>query len=144
MLEWRQCAGAVGLVEKPPRLHLDVLAVSIRQQVLPDHPFAREAPDPDLPARLVAVVSAMGHAEVLVVPIAAEEFRQPAQHMIRLVAAKVVVLIPREVAAGLRVDGPIVGAAVVADETGARMDKLQVAGGLEADVHPRVVGLIGA
>ena len=82
MLKWRQAAGGVSLVEEAAGLDLDVLAIGIGQQVLPDHALAGQAPNPYLAAGLVAVRGAVRHAKVLVVPVAAEELGQASQHVI--------------------------------------------------------------
>ncbi len=142
MLERRFRAVPVGLVEGTPRLHFDVLSVGIGEQLVPDHPLARESPDPDLLAQLLVAGGEAPHAEVLVVPEGGEEVGQAAEDVVGLVGAEVVSFVEGEVPPRLGFDRPRFGPAVVVDMMRAGVDELQVAGGLDARVHPRVVGLL--
>ena len=141
VLEGRESARLRRLVEQPPGLHLDVLAVGVGQQFLPDHPLARQAPDPRLLPQLVVPRRIPPHPELIVVPIGAKEVRVPADDVVRLVGPEVVLLVEGEVPARAGLDGPGRDFAAVSDVMRARVDELQVAGRLDAGVHPRVVRL---
>ncbi len=60
VLERRPRALLGRLVEGAARLHLDVLPVGVGEQLLPDHPLAGEAPDPDLLAELLVARASSG------------------------------------------------------------------------------------
>ena len=141
VLERRPRAPLGRLVEGAAGLQLDVLPVGVGEELLPDHPLAGEAPDPDLLAELLVARRPPAHAEAVVVPEGAPEVGLPAEDVVGLRAPEVVSLVEGEVAA-LRVDRPGAHLAPVPDLVGARVDELQVPGGLEAGVHPRVVGLL--
>ena len=130
------------LVVEPPRLQLDILAVRVGKQPLPNHPLPRKTPNPNLPPGLVVVAGAFDDAEILVVPIAAEEIGITAQDVVRFVAAEVVVVVIRDVRFLLSVVWPIAMLALVADIARPRKDALQVAGRLDGRVHPRVIRLL--
>ena len=142
VLERREGAPLGRLIEQPTGLQLGVLAVAVREQLIPDHPLPRQSPDPDLLARLLVARSDAGHPEVLVVPEGAEEVGVVAEHVIRLVAAKVVVARTAR-RRGLRpVHRPVAEFAVVAKRTRAGEPVLQVRPSGNCRRHPGVVRLL--
>ena len=104
MLERGQAAPVGGLVEQPAGLDFDVLTIGIGQQFLPDHPLA-DSPRSRFSGRVCHLRRSSGHAEVVLVPVAAEELGEPAHDVIRLVAPEIVLLVPREIPALARLMG---------------------------------------
>ena len=141
MPERRERARLRRLIEQSTRLHFRVLTVGIGEQVLPDHPLPRQAPDPDLLSRFLVTRRIAHHAEILVVPVRTKEVGRLAEHVIRLVAAEIVVVVIAEITAGT-VDRPRTVLTVVSEETCTGIDELQIALYGNGGVHPRVVRLL--
>jgi hypothetical protein len=61
-------------------------------------------------------------------PIAPEELRRAADDMIRFVRAEIILIVPGNVAAVFRVNGPIENLAIMAEVLRSGINELQVAG----------------
>ncbi len=61
-----------GLVEHPSRPKLDILAVSVGQQVFPDLSFPGLAPTEELPAEFLVRPGIMDVAEIIIMPVGSE------------------------------------------------------------------------
>ncbi len=142
VLERREGALLGGLVEQATRLHLDVLPVGVGQELLPDHPLPRQAPDPGLLPQLVVARRVVPHPEVVVVPVGAEEVGLAPDDVVRLVGAEVVLLVECQVLPVVRIDRPREDLPAVPDVVRARVDELKVATCLDPRIHPRVIGLL--
>ena len=129
------------LHQEPSGLELDVLAVGVGEQVLPDAARPRERPQPHLLPGHVLVAGPVAPAVVVVVVVAAEEVVQLADDVVGLVAVERVVAIERQEAAHF-VDRPGALPARVLQVGPAGHEDLQVVLRKGRRRHPVVVRLL--
>ena len=94
----RRPAGGV-LHEEPAGLELDVLAVRVGQEILPDPALTREGPEPDLLTGHLPIRRGVHEAVAGIAVVAAEEVLVNAHDVVRLVSAEAVLVVLGEDAA---------------------------------------------
>ncbi|OPZ70264.1 MAG: hypothetical protein BWY83_01725 [bacterium ADurb.Bin478] len=142
MLKRRQGAVFFRLIKEPAALYFHILPVLIGEQLFPDHALLRESPDPYLFARFFMARSIAGHAEILIMPVGAEEIGVTAKHMIGFITAEIIVLIIGKITAVGLVAVPGMNLAVVLQVAGAGVNELQISRSRNGGVHPGIVRLL--
>ena len=129
------------LIEHPARLQLDILAIAVRKQFLPDHALPGKPPDPYLHAKLCLVVSDMGSAILVIMIESAIEVVILSQDVVRFSPSEIILLIPRDflpiLAYRIRVE-----VSAMSDVIRARESEFQITISMIPCVHPLVIWLV--